>query len=163
MPTAALTLLLLLVTAVWGATFVVVKAAATSYGVLNFLAVRFTIGSLAMALLAARRIDRRTLVVGIPIGVLLAAAYLLQTFGLLYTTATNGGLITGLFVVFGPLANRLLFGVRAGRVFWIAAAASIVGLYLLTGSAISPSAICSRSAAVGFGLKSPCSIGSPRG
>ena len=87
---------------------------------------------------------------------MLAAAYLLQTFGLLYTSATNGGLITGLFVVFGPLANRLLFGVRAGRVFWVAAAVSIFGLFLLTGAGAGSPTLgdyLTLGCAVGFGLQ----------
>ncbi len=134
MSTYALTLLLLAVTALWGWTFVVVKEAIASYGVLGFLAVRFTIGALALAPLAVLRINRGTLKAGLPMGLLLAAAYLLQTFGLHDTTATNCGLITGLFVFFGPLANRVLFGVKAGRVFWAAATTSMLGLYLLTGA-----------------------------
>jgi drug/metabolite transporter (DMT)-like permease len=155
MPTAILTLLLLLVTAVWGWTFVVVKEATESYGVLGFLAVRFTIGALALAPFAVPRVNRRALRVGVPIGLLLAASYLLQTFGLQYTTATNGGLITGLFVVLGPLANRLLFGVRAGRVFWLAAALSVFGLFLLTGAGGSAPTLgdyLTLGCAAGFGL-----------
>jgi drug/metabolite transporter (DMT)-like permease len=155
MPTAVLTLLLFLVTAVWGWTFVVVKEAIGSYGVLGFLAVRFTIGAVALAPFAARRVDRQALRVGMPIGLLLAAAYLLQTFGLRFTTATNGGLITGLFVILGPLANRLFFGVGAGRVFWAAAAVSVFGLFLLTGGGGSAPRLgdyLTFGCAAGFGL-----------
>ena len=64
----------------------------------------------------------------------LAAAYLLQTFGLHSSTATNTGLITGLFIVFTPLANRVLFGVPTSRMLWAAIAVSLCGLVLLTGS-----------------------------
>lgn len=134
MPTRLLTVLLILVTALWGWTFVVVKQAIAAYGVLGFLAVRFTIGSVALAPLAGPRVTRKTLRIGLPLGVVLAAGYLLQTFGLENTTPTNCGLITGLFVFFGPLFNRLLFGVRATRIFWIAAATSVFGLFLLTGA-----------------------------
>src|SRR5918998_4466872 len=108
------TLLLVLVTAVWGWTFVVVQDAILAYGVLGFLALRFALASVALAPLLSR-MTRRTLLVGAGIGLVLAAAYLFQTLGLLYTTPTTSGLITGLFVVFAPLADRLLFGANLTR------------------------------------------------
>jgi len=125
--------LLLGVVAVWGLTFVVVKDAIAIYGVIPFLAVRFAIASIVMAPLAVRRIDRAGLRVGAGIGVVLAASYLAQTFGLRHTTATNCGLITGLFVVFTPLANRLLFAVHIRPILWGAIGASTIGLLLLAG------------------------------
>ena len=42
-------------------------------------------------------------------------------------------MITGLFVVFTPVCNRILFGVRTRSVFWFAVGASMVGMVLLTG------------------------------
>jgi len=134
---------------------VVVKDAVAVYGVVSFLAIRFAIGCSLIGTASVRRFSLRPLRVGACIGVVLAVAYLFQTFGLRYTTATNCGLITGLFVVFAPLANRLLFGVRTGRVFWAAIALSIVGLFLLTGSGPDPLAtgdFLTLGAAACFGL-----------
>ena len=88
-------LLLVGVTMVWGWTFVAVQDAISLYGVLGFLAVRFALAAAALAPLAASRVTRRTLVVGGGIGLVLAAGYLLQTMGLLFTSPTNSGLITG--------------------------------------------------------------------
>jgi drug/metabolite transporter (DMT)-like permease len=130
----ALTALLLSVTALWGWTFPVVKEAVTVYGVASFLAVRFAVASAALGTLTLGRINRRSLQTGGAIGVVLAGGYFLQTYGLLNTTATNCGLITGLFVLLGPLLNRLLFGVRVRPALWLAIAVSIVGLALLTGT-----------------------------
>src|ERR687894_3128367 len=109
------TLLLVAVTAVWGWTFVVVQDAIALYGVLPFLTVRFLLAGAALAPIYAARLTWRSLVVGGGIGVVLAAGYFFQTTGLLYTTPTNSGLITGLFVVFAPLADRLLFGANVSR------------------------------------------------
>lgn len=136
-----LTLVLISVTAVWGWTFSMVKDAVDAYCVVGFLAIRFAIGSASLGIMSARRITARSLLVGSLIGVVLAAAYLLQTFGLQRTTATNCGLITGLFVVFGLLANRILFGVRTLPLFWTAAGLSVVGLFLLTGTGPSPATL----------------------
>jgi drug/metabolite transporter (DMT)-like permease len=126
-------LLLVGVTMVWGWTFVAVQDAISLYGVLGFLAVRFALAAAALAPLAASRVTRRTLVVGGGIGLVLAAGYLLQTMGLLFTSPTNSGLITGLFVVFAPLADRLYFGKRPSRQILVAVALSLVGMLLLTG------------------------------
>jgi drug/metabolite transporter (DMT)-like permease len=71
--------------------------------------------------------------VGCAIGVVLAAAYLFQTAGLLFTTPTNTGFITGLFVVFAPLADRLLFGTELSREVIVATVLSLVGMALLAG------------------------------
>ena len=127
------TLLLVAVTAVWGWTFVVVQDAIALYGVIPFLAVRFVLAGAALAPLYAMRLTRRSLLVGGGIGVVLAAGYLFQTTGLLFTTPTNSGLITGLFVVFAPLADRLLFGASVARQVVLAIALSLLGMVLLAG------------------------------
>lgn len=129
------TLLLVGVTAVWGWTFVVVQDAIALYGVLPFLAARFALAAAAMAPFSAPRLTRGTLVTGAGIGLVLAAGYLFQTLGLLYTTPTNSGMITGLFVVFAPLADRLLFESRPARLVLVAVASSLLGMVLLAGGA----------------------------
>jgi drug/metabolite transporter (DMT)-like permease len=67
-------------------------------------------------------------------GVFLTAGYLFQTLGLQHTTASNAGFITGLFVVLTPLLGAAVLGQRAGRIAWLAAGASTVGLFLLSGA-----------------------------
>lgn len=126
-------LLLVGVTMVWGWTFVAVQDAISLYGVLGFLAVRFALAAAALAPLALTRVTRQTLIVGGGIGLVLAAGYLLQTAGLLFTSPTNSGLITGLFVVFAPLADRLFFGRRPARQVLVAVALSLFGMVLLAG------------------------------
>lgn len=132
----ALSLLLLAVTALWGWTFVIVKDAVADYAVVSFLAIRFSIAAICLAPVLWCRPRWETVKIGAAIGLVLAAAYLFQTFGLVYTTATNSGLITGLFVVFAPLANHLLFGVRMHPALWIAVAMSLFGLAMLTGLSV---------------------------
>jgi drug/metabolite transporter (DMT)-like permease len=127
------TLLLVAVTAVWGWTFVVVQNAIAIYGVIPFLAVRFVLAGAALTPLYATRLTRRSLLVGGGIGVVLAAGYFFQTTGLLFTTPTNSGLITGLFVVFAPLADRLLFGANVSRQVVLAVGLSLIGMILLAG------------------------------
>src|ERR671933_818399 len=127
------TVLLVAVTAVWGWTFVVVQDGIAIYGVIPFLTARFVLAGAALSPIYARRLTRGTLIVGGAIGVVLAASYLFQTLGLLFTTPTNSGLITGLFVVFAPLADRLLFGANLSRQVLLAVGLSLVGMVLLAG------------------------------
>jgi len=126
-------LLLVGITAVWGWTFVVVQDAIALYGVLPFLAARFAIAAAALAPFSAPKVTKKMLAVGAGIGLVLALGYLFQTLGLLYITPTNSGLITGLFVVFAPLSDRLLFGTRFARLVLAAVALSLLGMALLAG------------------------------
>ena len=140
---------LLLVTVVWGWTFVVVRDAVTAYSVLGFLALRFTIASLCLGPFSFKRLTRGTFVPGAGIGICLAGGYLLQTYGLRHTTPTNSGLITGLFVVFAPVASYILFRVRIDRVLLLPLGTCLVGTLLLVGD--SPEAI-----RIGDGLTLGC-------
>jgi len=127
-------LLLVGVTAVWGWTFVAVQGAIGLYSVLGFLAMRFAIAAAALAPFSVPKVTLKTLTVGAGIGLVLGLGYLLQTTGLLFTNPTNSGLISGLFVVFAPLADRLFFGVRPSRRVLVAVALSLLGMVLLAGS-----------------------------
>jgi len=148
-------LMLVCVTAVWGWTFVVVQDAISLYGVLPFLAVRFLLATAAMAPLAWPRLSRRTLLVGGGIGVVLAFGYFFQTAGLLYTTPTNSGLITGLFVAFAPIADRVLFGSRPTRLVIVAVGLSLLGMLLLAGGSpegVNPGDVLTLVCAAALGL-----------
>jgi drug/metabolite transporter (DMT)-like permease len=125
-------LLLLAVTVVWGWTFVLVKDAITQYPTLPFLELRFLLAVLVMVALVRRLPTRRELMVGLTAGAVLAGGYLFQTLGLATTSPGNAGLITGLFVVFTPLIDRI-FGVSLHRRTIVAAVCALIGVALLTG------------------------------
>lgn len=119
-------------TAVWGWTFVLVKDAITHYPTLPFLQLRFILAFLVMLALVRGLPTRRELRVGIIAGVVLAAGYLTQTVGLSMTSPANSGLITGLFVVFTPLIDRI-FGVPLHRWTAIAVVVALAGTVMLVG------------------------------
>ena len=119
-------------TAVWGWTFVLVKDAITQYPTLAFLQLRFVLAVAVMAVLVHRLPSRRELKVGSVIGLVLAGGYLAQTTGLSMTSPGNAGLITGLFVVFTPLLNRM-FGAPIHWWTLVATAVSLAGLLCLAG------------------------------
>jgi drug/metabolite transporter (DMT)-like permease len=127
---------LVLVTAVWGVTFVQVKDAVALYPLFAFLAVRFAIASVTLAPFAAGRVrglGRRGAAAGALLGLLLAAGYALQTAGLERTSVSNAGFVTGLYVVFTPLLALALFRLRIGAAAWIGVAVATGGLALLSG------------------------------
>jgi drug/metabolite transporter (DMT)-like permease len=125
-------LLLVMVTAVWGATFVLVKDAISHYPTLPFLSLRFVLAALVLLVALRRLPDRRTALVGLPIGAALAAGYFFQTVGLQYTSPGNAGLLTGLFVVFTPILDGV-FGAAVPLRTWLAAIAALAGTLMLTG------------------------------
>ncbi len=129
-------LALVLVTAIWGVTFVQVKDAVEIYPLFAFLAVRFAIASTALAPFAAGRIrslDRRGLIAGTGLGWLLALGYALQTAGLARTTVSSTGFITGLCVVLTPITAYALFRDRIPLAAWLGVALSTIGLGMLVG------------------------------
>jgi drug/metabolite transporter (DMT)-like permease len=129
-------LALIAVTAVWGYTFVPMKEAIAVYPLFAFLAVRFLIASLVLAVPAAprlRTLGRSGWTAGVSLGLLLGLGYALQTAGLERTTVSSAGFITGLYVVFTPLLGLLLFRTQVGRLVWLGVALSVGGLALLSG------------------------------
>ncbi len=121
-----------MVTAVWGWTFVLVKDAVTHYPTLPFLQLRFIVAFLVMVVLVHRLPVRREVRVGLIAGAVLAAGYLTQTVGLTMTSPGNSGLITGLFVVFTPLIERI-FGVPVRWFTLVAVGAALAGTVMLVG------------------------------
>ena len=119
-------------TVVWGWTFVLVKDAITQYPTLPFLEIRFLLAALVMAAAVHRLPTRRELWVGLLAGTVLAGGYLFQTVGMGTTSPGNAGLITGLFVVFTPLIDRI-FGMAVHRRTAIAVAIALVGTVMLAG------------------------------
>jgi drug/metabolite transporter (DMT)-like permease len=127
---------LILVTAVWGLTFVQVKDAVELYPLFAFLAVRYLIASAALAPVSATRLrslGRDGLVAGGVLGALIALGIGLQTAGLERTTVTNAGFITGLYVLFTPLLALAIFRTPIPRELWGAVVLALFGLALLSG------------------------------
>jgi drug/metabolite transporter (DMT)-like permease len=115
----------------FGATFVVIKEAVASLPPLAFVGWRFLISAVALLLLAWPR-GSRIWKDGLLAGVLLFAGFALQTWGLSLTSASNSGLITGLYVVLTPLLAAAVTRRLPGVWTTIGAGVAIGGLALLT-------------------------------
>jgi drug/metabolite transporter (DMT)-like permease len=127
--------------AIWGSTFFIVKGALDHIHPVALVGWRFSIAALLLGLWITLRAPRgRRLATllhgwrgGLSLGLILLVLYLAQTIGLEWTTASNSGFITGLFIVFTPLLAWLLFKRRARPRQLLAVAVALCGLWLLCG------------------------------
>jgi drug/metabolite transporter (DMT)-like permease len=121
--------------AVWGATFFLVKSALSDIDPIVMVGYRFLLaGSILLVFL---RLTGRPVLAGLKhslfLALLLYLLYVPQTLGLRYTTASNSGFITGLFVAFIPLFLRTIFKRRPTIMEVVASGISLLGLWILTG------------------------------
>ena len=126
--------LLLSVTIIWGSTFAIMKDSLDRLNVDSFLAWRFIIAALLMAIVrpqSLRHINLHFLIRGVIIGLILGTGYILQTFGLTLTSVAKTGFITGLYAIFTPLIAAGLFKHSVTKVQWLAVVLSMVGLAIL--------------------------------
>lgn len=129
------TLALLAITATWGSTFFLIHDLLDRVPVPDFLALRFTIATVAMFVVAPRAVGRlsperrRHAVV---LGGLYGFAQILQTTGLAHTAASVSGFITGMYVVLTPLLAAVLLRTRINGLTWVAVLVAVGGLGVLT-------------------------------
>ena len=120
--------------AVWGATFFMVKDALAGVDAVAMVAHRFLLSALLLAPWALVRPSRaKHLKESVILAVLLFLLYATQTVGLAYTSASNSGFITGLFVIFVPVFLYLFFRQSPTPVQWGASLLALAGLWMLTG------------------------------
>jgi drug/metabolite transporter (DMT)-like permease len=132
-------LALIAVTAVWGATFFMIKDALLVVPPFWFVSLRFTMAALLLwpFLLRARDPQSRIQIrYGISVGLLLFLGYALQTGGLQFTSASRGGFITGLTVVFVPVAQALLHRALPSGPIMMGVGLSVLGMALLSFGAL---------------------------
>lgn len=135
---------MLIAAAIWGFAFVAQIEGMKNVGPFTFIAVRFALGALSLVPLMilfwekfsdnhlVRKSNSKLLLQGgIIAGILLFLGASFQQVGLQYTTAGNGGFITGLYVVMVPIAG-IFWKHRTGVMTWIGAGLAAVGLYFLT-------------------------------
>lgn len=128
-------LAMLLVSFIWGATFVIVKSALLDIGPFLFVGIRFFLAFCFLALLSYRDIIKvkwSTLAAGSLLGFFLFIGYIFQTLGLRYTTSSNAGFITGFSVVLVPIVYALLHKRKPSLTTTIIVILATVGLFLIS-------------------------------
>lgn len=120
---------------IWGSTFFVVKSALSGIDPVMLVAYRFLIAGVLMSvyLFVTGKSLFKNWKQGLILAIILWWLYVPQTIGLKYTTASNSGFITGLFVAFVPLFLRLIFKKKPTVWEVVASFISLIGLWVLTG------------------------------
>jgi drug/metabolite transporter (DMT)-like permease len=136
-------LALIFITFIWGATFILVQRALADASTLLFLALRFSLATIALGLafrpLASKLGQARRMLGGAVLaGVCLFAGYLLQTVGLRYTTASKSAFITGLCIVIVPVFAAVVKRKKpqAAEVLGVVVATCGLGLLTLGGTEV---------------------------
>ncbi len=124
---------------IWGTSFFIMKNTLDAVPVFWLLACRFTVGAVLLGLVCLPKWERfngQYLLRGAVLGVLLFAAYGVQTFGLVYTTPSNNAFLTATYCVLVPFLYWLVAGRRPDGYNIAAALLCVtgVGLVSLTGS-----------------------------
>ncbi|CUK21283.1 putative DMT superfamily transporter inner membrane protein [Achromobacter xylosoxidans] len=127
---------LVLVTMLWGSTFLVIHIAMQHSGPLFFVGVRFTLAGVVSMLLFRRhmaRLTRREAGAGVAIGCALFLGYYLQPLGLRTITSSQSAFITALYVPIVPLLQWAVLKRPPGLMSWVGVALAFTGLVLLAG------------------------------
>ncbi len=122
-------LILVLVTLLWGTTFVVVKTAETQLAPSLLMLIRFGLATLVF--LPFLRPRSGLWVIGLELGLWLWLGYATQAVGLRHTSASRSAFITSMNVIFVPLLAAI-GGRRISGVTWLAALIAAGGAGLLT-------------------------------
>ncbi|WP_310619017.1 DMT family transporter [Flexibacterium corallicola] len=145
MPRAVANLLLLLAGAIWGAAFVSQSTAMESIGPYQFVGFRFLLAGFVVLPLAlfersrkpTKRLTRQNIPLVLAVSLSFLAGSLLQQVGILFTSVTNAGFLTAIYVVLTPIFVILLFKGKPEWVIWPASLITLLGIFFLSGGNLS--------------------------
>jgi drug/metabolite transporter (DMT)-like permease len=128
-------LLLVLMTLIWGSTFVLIKQALNDSSPLVLNAVRMVLAAILLAMYYRKHmaaLTRPALIAGVTVGFFLYLGYAFQTSGLRLTTPSKSAFLTGTSTVMVPLLLVIIWRthIHLWRVAGIVLA--LVGLFLMT-------------------------------
>jgi drug/metabolite transporter (DMT)-like permease len=127
-------LALVLITAVWGSTFLIVHIAVQYSGPWFFVGMRFLAAGIISAVVFARILPGlrwKEIGAGSAIGVMIFLGYGLQTVGLQTINSSTSAFITALYVPLVPVMQWIVFRKPPRLLTWIGVALAFVGLILV--------------------------------
>ena len=125
----------MIITFIWGSTFVLVKQALNDASPLALNSARMVVATVLLAIFYRKKIavlTRPALIAGVVVGFFLYLGYALQTSGLKLTTPSKSAFLTGTLSVLVPLLLVAIWRIHIH--LWRAAgiALALVGLFLMT-------------------------------
>lgn len=133
-------LALILITVIWGGTFLAVQYALNFSTPMFFVGCRFGVAAFAILLISLKSMTGLTLketFAGTAIGVMIAIGYGTQTIGLQSILSSESAFLTALYVPLVPILMWIIFQKRPALMTWIGTALAFIGLVLLTGNGFS--------------------------
>ncbi len=128
-------LLLLSATVVWGTSFFILKNTIEQVPAYFVIALRFLFSGVVLFFIFIKRLkklDKKTLLQGVAIGVFVALAYMLQTSGLKRTTPGRNAFLTSTYCVMCPFLVWLLFKKKPKFYNVFSAVVCIVGIGIIS-------------------------------
>lgn len=128
---------LILITLIWGSTFLIVQHALSASSPMFFVGCRFAAAAGIMMILSWKvlaSISRYDVIAGGCIGIMIAIGYGAQTIGLQTISSSESAFLTALYVPMVPILQLLIFKKVPKPMMWCAAAFAFIGLILLTGN-----------------------------
>jgi drug/metabolite transporter (DMT)-like permease len=119
----------------WGATFSLIKDVLRQIAPEPFIALRFTLAGVVLLAIALqqRQLNRALIGPSLLLGTLVFVGYWMQTRGMLFISPSRSALLTGLYVVMVPFADRVLRKTRVSMQAWMASLLALIGTTMLIG------------------------------
>ncbi len=130
------TLLGVLVNAAWGSSFILMKNVAADVPALGFLALRFGMAGLILAIVfwkQFRKLTKKMVFQSFALGGMLSGYMIFQVVGLRDTSASNSAFITSLSVLVVPFLSAFFLKKMPTKSNWFGVLLAIAGLVFVTG------------------------------
>jgi len=126
---------IIIISLIWGSTFIVVKQGVETFEPISFLFCRFAFASFFMFILTIpflKKITKSALIDGFKLGFYLFLTFLFQTLALKLSSATEVGFLTGLYVLFVPILSAVFFKKKPHLFSVIGVVFSAAGMLIVT-------------------------------
>ncbi|MBZ5753204.1 DMT family transporter [Metabacillus rhizolycopersici] len=127
--------MMLIVTILWGSSYLFMKMGLDSLQGFNLIALRFCLAFILAGIVFYKRlihIESKTIFYGFLLGTILFLIMSVVTLGLNFTSISNAGFLFSLSVVFIPLLLAIFFRKRPEKKVVLGISVSIIGIALLT-------------------------------
>ncbi len=129
------TIVIIVMTAIWGGTFPLVKSMLKYVSPVLLITLRFFFAAICALPVFVKQFAKykKELPKLILLGAIMYSAYLFQTIGLHFTTASKSGFITGLYIVFTPVLALVIIKEKPTFKLILSLFLAMLGLALLSG------------------------------
>ncbi|SDK13127.1 DMT family transporter [Natronincola ferrireducens] len=128
-------LMMLMVTAIWGSSYLFMKMGLNTIQEFNFIGLRFGIAFILSAIVFHKRLMKaefKTVKYAFILGSILFSVFAAITLGLKTTTASNAGFLVSLTVIFVPILSAVFLKKIPEKRICLGACLAVLGIALLT-------------------------------